>query len=217
MLREINLLSSLPKSKRDITSRATNKNDAVIKAAKKFSYSYFDGGRHYGYGGYYYDGRWLPVAKDILKHFKINKGARILDVGCAKGFLVKDLMSVKMLDVRGIDISEYAIKKCLPEIRHRVQVGTAEKLPFADKSFDLVISINTIHNLPRDKCIKALKEIERVGKATYIVVDAYRTPEEKELFERWVLTAETHGYPRDWLEIFHEAGYNGAYGWNILS
>lgn len=215
--REINLLSSLPKSKRDITARAEAKDPAVIKEAKKFGQSYFDGTREQGYGGYYYDARWRPVARDIIKFFGLNKGSRVLDVGCGKGFLVKDLMAEKFLDVRGIDISLYAIANCPVEIEHRLQVSSAEHLPFMDHFFDLVISINTLHNLPRDRLIVALKEIERVSRGdAYIVVDSYNTPEEKELFKRWVLTAETYGYPNEWEEIFKEAGYRGYYGFNYL-
>ncbi len=217
MVREINLLTSLLKSKRDVKARSTGKDKKVIKEAKKFGESYFDGTREQGYGGYKYDGRWLPVAKDIIEFFKLKKGDRVLDIGCAKGFLVKDLMTAgKMLDVRGIDISEYAIENCLVDVAHRLQVGTAENLPFANKSFDLIISINTLHNLPRAGVIKALREIERVGKQAYIVVDSYYTPDEKALFESWQLTAETHMYPSEWTQLFEEAGYRGYYSWNLL-
>ena len=218
MNREINLLSSLPKSNRDIKARAEAKDPDVIKISKKFGYDYFDGDREYGYGGYHYDGRWRPVARDIIEFFGLKKGSRVLDVGCAKGFLVWDLMKEKkFLDVRGLDISKYAIENCPAEVAHRMYLGSAKHIPFMDDFFDLVISINTLHNLPRDKLIVALKEIERVSKGnSYIVVDSYHTPEEKALFESWCLTAETHMYPHEWLELLKEAGYTGFYSWNCL-
>lgn len=215
--REINLLSSLPKTKRDIKYRAKTKDEEVVKIAKKFGYEYFDGDRKYGYGGYKYDGRWLSVARDIIKFFDLKCGDKVLDIGCAKGFLVYDLMQEgKMLDVSGIDVSHYALEKCLPQVEHRLYLASANSIPWSDKYFDLVVSINTIHNLPHKWCIHALQEIERVGKKAYIVVDSYHTPKEKELFEQWVLTAETHGYPDQWLELFNEAGYKGHYSWNVL-
>lgn len=217
MSREINLLSSLPTSKRDIKSRAEAKDPEVIKKAKEFGFDYFDGDRKYGYGGYHYDGRWRSVARDIIKFFGLGIGDRVLDIGCGKGFLVRDLMTEgRMLDVRGLDISKYALDNCSPEVAHRLYLGSADKLPFQDKSFDLVISINTLHNLPRKKVIKALKEIERISYNAYIVVDSYHNEEEKVLFESWVLTAETYGYPEEWLQIFKEAGYKGNYSWNLL-
>ena len=59
-------------------------------------------------------------------------------------------------------------------------MGNAKKLNFEDNSFDLVISINTIHNLEKEDCAKSLREIERVSKKDkFIVVDAYKNDEEK--------------------------------------
>ena len=70
--KEINLLKSLPKSKRNITKRKDDKKQSVITEAKKFGFNYWDGPREYGYGGYNYDGRWIAVAKDIISHFKLK-------------------------------------------------------------------------------------------------------------------------------------------------
>ncbi len=217
MSKEINLLSSLPKPKRNVKARAEAKDPEVVAMAKRFAYDYWDGDRKYGYGGYVYDGRFKSVAKDIVKFFGLKDGDKILDIGCGKAFLLYDLGAEGEFDLYGLDISHYAIRRAPHRLKARLELGTAEKLPYKDKYFDLVLSINTLHNLPRDKCIKALQEIERVSKGkSYVVVDSYRTPEEKELFESWVLTAETYGYPEEWLEIFKEAGYTGAYSWNLL-
>ena len=216
MDREVDLLTSLPKPKRDVKNRAQGKDAEVIRTAKKYDKEYWDGDRKYGYGGYEYDGRWISVARDIIKFFDLKKDAKILDVGCGKGFLIYDLIKQDM-DAYGLDISKYAIKSSPFSIRQRIWYGTAEKLPFGDQSFDLVLSINTLHNLPREGCIKALQEIERVCRDnSYIVVDSYHTPKQKKHFEEWVLTAETYGYPHEWKQIFDEAGYTGFYSWNIL-
>ena len=90
-------------------------------------------------------------------------------------------------------------------------------MPFPDGSFDAVISLNTIHNFPRDRAIIAMSEIQRVAKRdSFVQVDSYRTPEQKTMFEEWVLTAEFHDYPEKWIELFHEAGYKGDYYWTIV-
>ena len=213
----IDLLRSLPKTKRNIKARAEAKDPEVVRIAKQFGAEYFDGDRKYGYGGYYQDRRWKPVAKDIINFFKLEQRSVILDIGCAKGFLIADLINLKM-DAYGLDISPYAICAAPYDLRMRMITGTAERLPWPDKSFDLVVSINVVHNLSRAKVIEALKEIERVGKGkSYIVVDAYKTEEEKKLFLSWCLTAETHGTPDFWLDIFKEAGYNGYYSFNIMN
>ena len=215
---EVDLLRALPKSKRNVAKREGAKNPDVIRISKEYGETYFDGPREYGYGGYRYDGRWIPVARDIVAHFGLKAGDRVLDVGAAKGFLVKDLLAVcPGLEVFGIDISEYALMHCEPEVVGRLHLGSADHLPFPSGSFDCVLAINTIHNLPRDRCRTALQEIQRLsGGQAFVQVDSYRTKEEKEIFESWVLTAEYHGYPEEWIELFNEAGYCGNYYWTII-
>lgn len=217
---EVNLLRRYPKAKRNVEKRAHDKTDDHIRISREYGREYFDGSREYGYGGYRYDGRWVAIAEDMVEHWGLKPGMRVLDIGCAKGFLVKDFMiACPGLEAFGLDISEYAVMNCEPEVVGRLHVGNALKLPFPDKSFDAVVSINAIHNLPRDGVVQALKEIMRVtkdGKA-YVQVDSYRSEEEKELFLDWVLTAFTHDYPEGWAKIFAEAGYTGDYFWTIVN
>lgn len=215
---EVNLLARLPKTKRNIQKRAEAKDPAVIAMAKQYGEMYFDGPREYGYGGYKYDGRWIPVAEDIVRHFNLKPGDRVLDIGCAKGFLVKDLMKVcPGLEVVGLDVSLYALMNCEPEVIGRLHLGTAEKLPFPDKSFQCVLSLNAVHNFPRPRAIKVMQEIQRVsGGKAFVQVDSYYTPEQKDIFESWVLTAEFHDYPAGWIKLFQEAGYTGDWYWTII-
>jgi len=215
---EIDLLKALPKAKRNIQKRESGKDPKVIEISREFGEMYFDGPREYGYGGYRYDGRWVPVAKDIIAHFNLKPGHRVLDVGCAKGFLVKDLMQAcPGLEVFGIDVSEYALMHCEPESVGRLHLGSGDKLPFPDKSFDCVLSLNTIHNFTRERAIVALLEIERVSRGkSFVQMDSYYTPEQKAIFESWVLTAKFYGYPEEWLDVFKEARYTGDYYWTII-
>src|SRR5215471_16066940 len=143
---EVNLLDRYPRAKRDIASRAA----AVPMqrdVAKRFGKEYFDGDRGQGYGGYRYDGRWVPIAERMRDYYGLKAGARVLDVGCAKGFLLHDLRAViPGIHVAGLDVSPYAIAHAMEDVRPYLVVGTAERLPFANEAFDLVISINTAHN-----------------------------------------------------------------------
>jgi ubiquinone/menaquinone biosynthesis C-methylase UbiE len=218
MGREINLLSALPRTKRNIEARKTAKDPEVVRISKQFGKMYFDGPRDYGYGGYKYDGRWVPVARDIIRHFDLKPGQRVLDIGCAKGFLVKDLLDgLPGLEVFGVDISEYALLHCHPDVVGRLHLGNAEKLPFPSGSFDCVICLDTVHNLPRERAKAALAEIQRLsGGRAFVRVDSYRTPGQKAVFESWVLTAEFHDYPDRWVALFDEAGYTGDYYWTII-
>jgi ubiquinone/menaquinone biosynthesis C-methylase UbiE len=217
---EINLLRAFPRKKRNIEKRATAKTEEIIALSREYGEAYFDGPREVGYGGYRYDGRWVPIAKDMIDHWNLKPGDRILDLGCAKGFLVKDFMiAMPGIEAFGTDISEYAMMHCEPEVIGRLQKHDLnDPLLFPDDSFDAVICLNTLHNLKRTNLVNALREIQRVTRdnKAYIQVDSYRTPEEKEIFEDWVLTAYTFGYPNEWIEIFDEANYKGDYYWTLI-
>lgn len=215
---EINLLDKLPKSQRKVEARKTAKTEEHIRISREYGEMYFDGPREYGYGGYRYDGRWVPVAQDMIKHFDLKPGDRVLDIGCAKGFLVKDFMNaLPGLEAFGMDVSKYALMHCEPEVVGRLQIGNAMDLPFPDNSFKAAISLNTLHNLARDDLKTALQEMQRVsGGRAFVQVDSYRTPEQKALFEDWVLTAKFHDYPDGWIKLFNEAGYTGDYYWTII-
>ena len=214
---EVNLLAKLPHTRRDIKARATAKTPEIVALSKQFGREYFDGPREYGYGGYRYDGRWIPVAKDIIAHFGLKPGDRVLDVGCAKGFLVKDLMKAcPGLEAFGLDISEYALMHCEPEVVGRLHLGSCDRMPFPDRSFAAVISINSIHNFDRAGCIRALKEVQRLsGGRAFVQVDSYYNEEQRRIFQDWVLTANFTDYPDKWVEVFMEAGYTGDYYWTI--
>ena len=95
-------------------------------------------------------------------------------------------------------------------------MADARELPFDDASFDLVVSINTIHNLDREGVVQALGEIERVSRSfSYVTVDAYRNEEERERMMKWNLTARTILSDSEWVGLFAEAGYKGDYYWFV--
>ena len=122
--------------------------------AQKFGKEFFDGSRDNGYGGFYYHPKyWSEVVNTFKVHYNIKRGFKILDVGCAKGFMLFDFYRlIPGIEICGIDISEYAIRNSLPSVKPFLSVGDAVSLPFNANSFDLVISINTIHNLEKEKC-----------------------------------------------------------------
>ena len=213
---EINLLDLYPRTQRPIAERATA-TEADRAVARRFDKAFFDGDRRQGYGGYRYDGRWKPVVKRMIEHYGLTNRHAILDVGCAKGFTLHDFREcLPGVRVAGIDISHYAITSALESVKPFLGVANATHLPFPDKSFDFVLSINTIHNLNAELCKRALKEVERVSrKHKFVVVDSYRDPREKSLMEQWNLTALTVYDTETWKAFFKQTGYTGDFYWFI--
>jgi ubiquinone/menaquinone biosynthesis C-methylase UbiE len=214
---EINLLFTTQKTVRDYDKRAREKTPEIIRIAKEFGEEFFDGDRQCGYGGYRYDGRWQAVARTMQDYYKLADDAAILDIGCAKGFLLHDFKELMpKCTVAGVDVSAYAIEKAMESVKPFLRVASAERLPYPDQSFDLVISINSIHNLPLERLKTALQEITRVSRGhSYITLDAWRNEAERENLFKWVLTAETMMHVDDWQRLFAEVGYDGDYWWFI--
>ena len=212
----VNLLRNYPKTKRDPFSRAANKTEEDRSVARRFGKEFFDGDRRFGYGGFTYHPRfWENVVPDIMQHYSFKGDEAILDVGCAKGFMIYDFQRMyPNLALRGVDVSSYAIQNSLEIVRNQLSVASAVKLPFSDNSFDLVISVNTLHNLDGEELDLAFKEVSRVSKRhSFIVVDAYKDDIEKEAMFAWNLTAKTIKSVEEWKKYFEQVGYLGDYYW----
>jgi ubiquinone/menaquinone biosynthesis C-methylase UbiE len=210
----LNIITPLhKKTARDYVGRMTDDKIGCMKVARRYGRDFWDGDRRYGYGGFKYDGRYEPVARKLIEAYGLKPGARILDVGCGKGFVLYELSRLlPESEVKGFDMSEYAIQNAKAEIRDRLFVHKAQDpYPFADKSFDLVISMATVYNLQIFHLKSALKEIERVGKNKYVTVESYRN--EAELFnpQCWALTCQSFHTPDEWVWLYNEFGYTGDY------
>lgn len=216
--REIDLMRNYPRTKRDPLARGATKSPEDQALARKFGKEFFDGDRAHGYGGFNYDSRfWTPVVPDFIDHYSLTNEDSLLDVGCAKGFMLHDFKNaLPNLKVTGIDVSTYAIENCLEAVSEFCTVGNAVELPFEDNAFDVSISITTLHNLAGDDLVTALKEIQRVSiRGSFITVDAYRNNLEKEAMYAWNLTAKTILHVDEWKNLFARVGYTGDYYWFI--
>jgi protein-L-isoaspartate(D-aspartate) O-methyltransferase len=212
----MDLMSPIHKStQRDYLARVNDPEFPKAKAAKlakQWAHDYWDGDRRINYGGYrYMPGRWAPVGQAMIDHYGIKPGDKILDIGCGKGFQLYELTQLLPgVEVYGIDVSAYAIENAKEEIKDRLQVGNATALPFPDKHFDFVFSLNALHNLHNYDLDKALREMERVGKKNkYLCVESYRTEEEKANLLYWQVTCEAFCTPEEWDWWFKQTGYTG--------
>jgi ubiquinone/menaquinone biosynthesis C-methylase UbiE len=215
MGRLLNIVTPLHKAtKRDYVARMMDDKVNCMLKAKEYEADYWDGDRRYGYGGYkYIPGRWKPVAQALIDIYGLKSDARILDVGCGKGYLLHELkLLLPNAHVVGFDISKYGLANAKEEVRDNLfRYRAQDAYPFGDKSFDLVISLTTLHNLRLFELKTALAEIERVGKNKYVMLESYRN--ELELFnlECWALTAESFFDAAEWIWLYEHLGYTGDY------
>ncbi len=214
-MKKIDLVNKLhKKTKRNYIERMLNDKVSCMKEAKKYSKNYWDGNRKYGYGGYkFIPNRWAPAAKKLIKEFKLTNRSKILDVGCGKGYLLYEIKKIlPKLKVVGFDISKYGIKNSHPEIKkYLFNHDVRKKTKFKNKEFDLVISLGCLHNLMIFDLVNAIKEINRIGKSGYIMVESYRN--EKELFnlQCWALTCQSFFSDTQWEWILRDTNYKGRY------
>jgi len=214
LLQHIEILKLLPQTSKPI--------DLRIKASAEdrrqhwlLGEKYFDGKREQGYGGYEKDERWIPVANFLIKKYKLNSNSKVLELGCAKGFLLSEFEKfLPSSDLWGLDISRYALKKAQTHSKANLIQGNFEALPFKKNFFDLVISINSIHNiLTINETVRALREIKRISKQSIITIAAFDTASEKDFLDKWAVVATTYVSKQNWLRLFKISGYTGDYDW----
>ncbi len=201
-------------TKRNYLYRMNNNKVKCMNIAQKYSKDYWDGNRKYGYGGYkYIPGRWSSVAKKLISIYRLNSESKILDVGCGKGYLLYEIKKmIPDLKVVGFDISNYALKNAHVNIqkflfKHKAQ----KKYPFKKKEFDLVLSLGVIHNLELPEIHFALKEIQRVGKKSYLMTESYKNNQELFNLQCWALTCKTFLPVSDWIWLFKQAKFKGDF------
>jgi ubiquinone/menaquinone biosynthesis C-methylase UbiE len=185
-----------------------------MSVAQEYGFDYWDGTRRFGYGGYrFIPGHWQPVARDLIEQYQLSGSSSVLDVGCGKGFLLYELkMLLPGLTVAGFDISSHGIMDAQSEVRDYLFIHRSQdKYPFTDDQFDLVISLGCLHNLRLPELETAVPEIQRVGRAGYIMLESYRNNAELFNLQCWALTAQSFLDTDEWLWLYTRLGYRGDY------
>jgi sporadic carbohydrate cluster protein (TIGR04323 family) len=202
------------RTSRNYLERMNNNKIQCMLIAKKYGFEYWDGDRKYGYGGYkYIENYHFDLAKKLIKDYSLNEKSKILDIGCGKGYLLYEIKKIlNKVKIYGLDNSKYAKVNAKKEIKKYIKVHDINnKLNFENKFFDLVISINTLHNLKLQSLYQCIQEIERIGKSKFICVESYKNEEEQFNLQCWALTAESIIDTDSWKWIFNIAGYTGDY------
>ncbi len=185
----------------------------MIKA-KEYEFDYWDGDRRYGYGGYkYMPGRWKPVAEALIENYNLTNDSRVLDVGCGKGYLLYEIKNLlPEIELAGFDISRHGLADAKEDIRDNLfRYRAQDRYPWGDDYFDLVISLGCLHNLRIFELETAIKEIQRVGKQKYIMLESYRNVQEQFNLQCWALTAESFFDTAEWIWLYNHFGYTGDY------
>lgn len=104
------------------------------------------------------------VDGDVIREFLSLEGARVLDVGCGDGSLVR-MMAREGAAATGLEIGDAQLARARaasPVAAESYRVGLAEALPFEDRAFDIVVFFNSLHHVPVDCQETALAEAARV-------------------------------------------------------
>ena len=158
----------------------------TVLQPEEYNESYFDGRKatlrhNAGYGKYArwhrHDGVnslgeiWLDKAKELFDKYQL-KDKKVLDIGCAKGFLVKDLRDMGV-DAYGLDVSPYAIGEAEEESKPYLTVGDARitLASYSDGEFDVVFSFRFLECVPEADLPNLISEMNRISKFQFHEVD----------------------------------------------
>jgi SAM-dependent methyltransferase len=201
------------RTSRDYVARMVDDKVTCMLKAKEYELDYWDGDRRFGYGGYRYDGRWKPVAEQLIEHYRLGPEAKILDVGCGKAHLLYELqLLLPGAELHGIDVSRHGLADAPEPIRPHLHLRRAQDpLLWPDDYFDLAISLGALHNLRLPELQAALGEVERVARAKYVMVESYRNEQEQFNLQCWALTAESFFDSDEWIWLYDHFGFTGDY------
>jgi 2-polyprenyl-3-methyl-5-hydroxy-6-metoxy-1,4-benzoquinol methylase len=182
-----------------------------------FGYDYFDNSElGIGYGGYVYDGRFAGPIKKMVDHYGLKPGDKVLEIGCAKGYLLVEFQKLGM-QVKGLDISQYAVKNAHPDVAKNIELRDASQIFFEDKTFDLVLGKEVLPHLEESKVRSTILESMRVSKGNiFFDIQCGRTAKELELLKKWDSTHRTLKTSEQWDEFFASIHYQGDYYYRFL-
>jgi len=212
-MKKINLLNvkKNPKIKRYVGSKLRSISNRINSTYR--DKRLFDGSRNDGYGGFKYDGRWIPIARKLCNKYKLNNKSKIIQLSCEKGFLLNDIKNLfPQMKINGVEQSDYAIKNSMKSVKKFIIKGNQERLKLYKKNhFDFLLAIGVVYALNLTDAIKCIKEINRVSKNSFINLASYKNKRDYWLFKQWSLLGTTILLEKEWIEILKHCKYKGDY------
>ena len=183
------------------------------KNLMEYGFDYFDNKDNgYAYKGYNYDGRYKKTAERFCKLFNIRKKSKLLEIGCAKGFFLREFLNLG-IDVYGLDYSEYAVNNCHPDLVGRICQGDCSiKENYPDIKPDYIISKETLPHLEKKDVLKSLEIMNNIVKdSTNIIIQIQCIEDlsEKINIMKFDPTHKTLQTKEDWIKDLKNANYNG--------
>lgn len=156
-----------------------------------------------------------------LKNARFNDGFSVLDIGCGGGQAIKTMSDMfSGGNIFGIDYSGTSVRvskrtnrKLIRYGRVKIIKGSVEKLPFADCSFDVIVSVESFYFWPDP--LENLNEVRRTlknGATLLIVLEIYKTEKFYERNQELLARLPMNYFSADeFRELFKKAGFSDTY------
>lgn len=177
----------------------------------KFGETYFDGGEGaLSYGVYKYDGRYKECVEKIVAQFGLKKNSHILELGCAKGFILYEFYKLGFDSLYGIDVSEYAVSKAPEAIKSSLRVGSASDLELflnLPNSFDFILAKEMLPHLTDVELNDLLEYLPRVTKpetVVYLEIQTAKNIKGLKSIKKYDPTHKLLRTPNEWMVLLNE-------------
>jgi SAM-dependent methyltransferase len=149
-----------------------------MKTPEYYDRVYFDGLGKSNYQQYSIDSSPFASQADAVIRLMAHHGLSgpVLDIGCAKGYLVY-VLRLRGIEAYGVDWSQYALNNAYPDAQPYLERASATGLPFQDKRFAVAMSFDVLEHLNEDNARLALQESARVSDRQLHQVNTGRLPE----------------------------------------
>jgi SAM-dependent methyltransferase len=157
----------------------------------------------------------VPYSRSELPHWSAFFGTiadeliraiqpkRVLDAGCALGFLVEAFWD-RGVEARGMDVSSYAISQVRRDLQPYCQVGSI--VDGIEAKYDLITCIEVLEHIPEAQGLRAIENLTRATGTIVFSSTPYDVDEQTHFNVRPII---------HWLQLFREHGFSPDLGFDL--